>query len=180
MIRFVIQQTNLIMKYLLSFVLLFSSLYLFSQNDIVQKDSIIGISKNKLASHNFHFEAGGSGIGYSINYEYFLLNKRNAKIGIGMGYSYSDESIYIPQMNFLFGESDHHFESGFAVLSSKYIKGGSIRLGYRYQKPKGGVVFRAAFTPIFVSGGKVYDDIWALLLIPGVFPWGGVSIGYSF
>ena len=62
-------------------------------------------------------------------------------------------------------------------IVNKNAKVGVIRLGYRYQKPKGGLMFRAgALIPVSqdeYSEQKMGDDIFYRI-------YGGLSLGYSF
>lgn len=62
---------------------------------------------------------------------------------------------------FVTGDSQDLFDENDEKISNV---AGTVTLGYRYQKPGRGFVFRAGFTPVFTSDG--------------VLPWAGVSFGY--
>lgn len=81
---------------------------------------------------------------------------------------------------FSFGEGSSRFEAGIGLalmaggidnvegFEDEGFSGatGTAALGYRYQRPGGGFVFRVGLTPLFGPGG--------------ILPWGGLSLGYSF
>jgi hypothetical protein len=140
----------------------------------------------RVASNTFFVELGGNAAVYSLNYERFFTPKIGIRIG-GM-YLRADDDIggevgvgLIPVMaTYLLGQGNSHFETGagigFATAgvsdtdlgedwgdSAVY---GTATFGYRYQKPEGGVIFRAGFTPLFADGTLV--------------PWAGISVGYAF
>ena len=88
---------------------------------------------------------------------------------------------FFPVMaTYLLGQGNSHFETalGIGIITAsadieeidEEFSGsdiyGTATLGYRYQKPTGGVIFRAGFTPAFAGGN--------------VIPWVGVSVGYAF
>ncbi len=141
-------------------------------------------------------EGGGNGFLGSVNYDritgpIFEKLKISFRIGIGQNivpFSYSPTLPIAPlvELNLLFGKEKHYFETGFGVNFSSSTDDNyygfhstspkrvttlfpyeTFRLGYRYQKPNGGLFFRAAFTPNFGSQ------------LSGFF-WIGVSLGYSF
>jgi hypothetical protein len=135
------------------------------------------------AKNTFFVELLGNGLLYSLNYERFFTPRLGIRIG-GMYVEGNDEGESValgmfPVMGtYLFTEGNHHFETGlgagFGTAAVDLDVGedwgsavfGTATLGYRYQKPEGGVLFRAGFTPIFGEGGFL--------------PWFGLSVGYAF
>lgn len=139
----------------------------------------------RVASNTFFVELGGNAVAYSLNYERFFTPKIGIRIG-GMYLQADDEGTRVgvglfPVMaTYLLGDGNSHFETGagigFATAGiddSEFGEDwgdsaiyGTATFGYRYQKPEGGVIFRAGFTPIFADGTLL--------------PWAGVSVGYAF
>lgn len=127
--------------------------------------------------------------------------------------------------NYLFGQGNHHLELGlgftpmylkssgihasigytdangvaqydeFIGYTNEFYSFFTPKVGYRYQKPDGGIFFRATFTPPVagfnrigsIQGGKVivemepYNEIFSSAAFFGrkVFPWAGLSIGWT-
>jgi hypothetical protein len=74
----------------------------------------------------------------------------------------------------------HHLEFGLGqvfVYDKEWEPFGSFRLGYRYQKPAGRLLFRAGFTP-FIEYASALEYKERRLV--AFYPSGGVAIGYSF
>ncbi len=111
--------------------------------------------------------------------------------GGGQGFFSSEEVniIVFPVMgNYFIGTGNNKFElgGGFLLGSKEVIPSMGERskssvfsltsvIGYRYQKPEGGFLFRVGATPFLaLSGGEdAYPD-------EGLFLSGGVSFGYAF
>lgn len=129
-------------------------------------------------------EALGNGLIYSVNYERFVAPRIAIRIGgeyLGGSFD-SSESVSLglfPVMGtVLLGEGTHHIELGagltFATANVDLDELGELdaaalptaTIGYRYQKPEPGFIFRIGFTPV------VLDE--------RVLPWGGISLGYAF
>jgi hypothetical protein len=53
---------------------------------------------------------------------------------------------------------------------------GSLRIGYKFQKPKKGLFLKAAFTPLI----KIYQFSKLEQNFSGFLPFVGLSVGYSF
>ena len=137
------------------------------------------------APNAVYFELFGNGLLYSLNYDRLLTPKIAARVGF-MGLAAADDSssagvIATPLMvSYLFGEGNSHFETGIGVMLAaggvESVEGfedesfcgavGTATLGYRYQRPGGGFVFRAGVTPMFNTSN--------------VAPWFGISLGYGF
>jgi hypothetical protein len=140
-----------------------------------------------IATNSIYFEALGNGITYSINYDRMFTENLGARIG----FSYLSELDFIVisfknlvtipvTMNYFLGSGDNKFElgAGFTYVSIDKADvfifeghggsgvAGTATIGYRYQQPGGGFLFRIGFTPLF--NGK------------GILATGGISIGTSF
>ncbi|HKP77068.1 MAG TPA: hypothetical protein VJT67_16170 [Longimicrobiaceae bacterium] len=140
-------------------------------------------------SNTFFVELGGNAILYSLNGEHFFTPKAGLRVGAGyVGVGEDDgagsaDVLLVPVMGtYLLGEGNHHFEVGAGLgyatahvettdVDTDIERGstvcGTATFGYRYQKPTGGVMFRAGFTPMIFSGGSIL-------------PWVGLGVGYAF
>ncbi len=133
-------------------------------------------------------EAGGPGLA-SLNFDTRFSKSEKGlggRIGVG-GFSVNAiPATFIPvELNFLAGKKgSHYFEAGagitFVSLSEKIIFGQGatdntrfkntfehFSIGYRFQPPKGGFLFKIALTPLFNRN----------FFIPYYF---GVGAGYKF
>jgi hypothetical protein len=135
-------------------------------------------------------EAFGHGLFYSLNYERIVLNHNKFKTAVQIGASYYTPksgimALWLPvTVNGIFAvgkRQNHHVELGFGQLFSfdsfrlsennggidygEYFVAG--RLGYRFQKPTGRILIRAAFTPVMNYDGEFH-------------PLGGLAFGYNF
>jgi hypothetical protein len=133
-----------------------------------------------------YFELGGNGIVPTVNYERQLTERLFGRVGLGVLFSSEsdgdeDVTFVVPLMvNYLSHPAgNHHLELGGGLA---FVAGdaqdwydsdddeqisnvvGTATLGYRFQKPVRGFVFKAGVTPVF-------DD-------SDVLPWVGVSFGY--
>jgi len=149
----------------------------------------LGLNTNgqEKANNLIYYELGGVGYGeVSLNYERNIsLNDKvvfapslgfslSSFIHVGGTKSINDNQFFIPlQVNFLFGKKNHHLETGFGMpiaidnekfglVSNIYV----LRLGYRYQQKKSGLIFRTSINPAFVG------------IVPKII--GGISLGYAF
>ena len=134
-------------------------------------------ANTKFKHHSVYLELGGNSGAYSVNYDYSLSVSESAKLAVGTGlsalslYSYHDgpapvqntQFFITPEANLLFGKNSHHLETGASLILFQIPV---LRVGYRYQPRKGGFLFRVGFTP--------------LLFDMDIFPWGGISLGYTF
>jgi len=140
-----------------------------------------------------YLEIGGAAGLWSLNYDRELWEiKENFKLysraGLGMysefnGAGFPDVIIPISNM-VLLGEGTHRVEAGGGItyynwtlrdalkpdgFSRRYDLLGHLILGYRFQKPEGGLMFRVAYTPIIINYSNKPFEHWA-----------GGSIGYAF
>jgi hypothetical protein len=140
----------------------------------------------RVASNTFFVELGGNAVAYSLNYERFFTPRIALRVGGMFLRGEADDGtsatvgLFPVMATYLLGAGNSHFETGAGIglatagVSDTDIGGdwgdsavyGTATFGYRYQKPEGGVIFRAGFTPIYASGTLL--------------PWIGVSVGYGF
>lgn len=143
------------------------------------------------ARNTVYFEGGGNALLYSINYERMVVGGLTARVGVAVFPAWfpwvgeGDDGaalVMVPvQAGYVFGTGDHHLEIGAgatfgnASVDIGDLEGreewvyGSGTVGYRFQRPQGGVVFRATVTPLFIE-----------VLDVGVIPMIGLSLGRSF
>lgn len=143
------------------------------------------------AQNSVYIELGGTGLIYSINYERNLIKGKtlyaNARIGIT---AIPNDYYNVPlELILLKGKKKSFIEVGLGY--SPWIEPNSYKdnfrresytrvshyfvpkLGYRYQKPKGGFLFKISVTPtIFYISDTYYNNDFNL--------WGGISLGYCF
>lgn len=145
----------------------------------------------QFARNAAYFELGGNGIFYTLNYERFFTPKISARGGLmtvsvsgtDSGTDVSATFNVVPLTANYFLGSSHRLELGAGPMlfrltgeadppgAPSQSAGGTTlgltsTLGYRYQSPTGGFLFRAGITPFLVSGSFSV--------------WGGLSVGYAF
>jgi hypothetical protein len=148
--------------------------------------SLLFLASSALAqSRNAAYgELLGNGLLFSANYERRFTDVVAGRIGFAYVTTEDDDgdedqAVAVPLMvNYINRPlSNHHFEaglgtvvvagngSGWASDLDENFSGavGTATIGYRYQKPSGGFVFRAGLTPMFDSGT--------------IAPWFGISFG---
>lgn len=166
-------------------ILIFTTLFIiYSLNVPAQTDSL-NFKKNA-----FYLEIGGVGGHASLNYERSLWRKNQfdiiGRVGLNF-YNMVDfkgdfnPDLTIPFMAGVMYGRQHKAEFGFGQTFSSTIEADLdsgeptrvnhfntiFNLGYRYQKPGGGLLFRCMYTPIIE-----YQEVF--------YHWFGVSIGYTF
>lgn len=152
------------------FSVIFSICYVAGQ--VTQIETIPKIKHNSI-----YVELGGNSLAYSLNYDYTFSLAENTKLAVGAGLGYytmhsyangptpteTNLFFFTPEANLLFGKKSHHLEMGASLLLFAFP---ALRIGYRYQRPQGGFLFRVGFTPFVPNLDFV--------------PWGGISFGYTF
>ncbi|PRY16526.1 hypothetical protein CLV24_101372 [Pontibacter ummariensis] len=137
-----------------------------------------------------YLEVAGNSDTYSINYERILYQQGLLKAGLRAGIGTNlfiledDTGVYpiVPvEAIALLGRERKHFEFGLGytrrftddvdLLRNMYFG----RIGFRYQKPEGGLLVRVALTP-FISPESNTGRTPGTPLIPRF----GFSVGYSF
>ncbi len=124
----------------------------------------------------------------SINYDRIFFDRGRVKYSFGLGfalwqtpkYGEVDWATHVPvQLNAIFGSKNHHPEIGIGFTyrymnttpESKYEKHlFPLRVGYRYQKPDGGLFLRADFLAVYRPNAA---------FTPSVIPSFGFGIGYT-
>ncbi len=139
------------------------------------------------ARNSFYLELLGSGGVYSVNYERLFSVKTNHAYGfrVGPGFNFSGPTGLIGELFTMVGAGSHHGDFGIGFLGSygRDTEGSYFtskraylsavpRLSYRYQKPTGGLMLRAGFTPFIKISGASDTKTFR--------PWFGLSLGYSF
>lgn len=168
------------------------ALFLLAQPVTAQSDKAnitSGIARNTI-----YAEGMGNGQTYSINYDRLFLRKEKfalaGRVGIGVTPNRYKELFYQLPVEIcpLVGKGKHFFETGAGftfiqmvknedlyVTRHPWVAGVLLRTGYRFQKPDGGIFFRAGFLVIFPAA---YSE--GTYFTKHVIPWGGVSLGYTF
>ncbi|MBC5993465.1 hypothetical protein H8S84_11520 [Pontibacter sp. SD6] len=145
--------------------------------------------ENFSAMNAAYLEIAGNGDTYSINFERLFFQqaefKTGLRIGVGTNFFFLPEEtttypIVPVEAIGLFGRREKHFEFGLGytrrftddpdLLQNMYFG----RLGFRYQRPEGGLVVRVALTPFLSSEANVRTPGVALV------PRFGLSVGRSF
>ena len=155
----------------------------------------------KEAKNAFFLDLFGIGGIFGINYERRIFRYKQFAMGIQTGISwyelYDFNNRFNPDLIFPFSFNAyygyiHHLEVGAGPTLSLMVKAhptkftpardllvnGHFTVGYRYQKPDGGFLFRIGYTPVFqvfrISHTLFYSEKRTLR------HWGSVSVGYSF
>ena len=153
------------------------------------------LAGQEVARNALYVELGGSGGVASMNYERRISAAR-LRIGaaqwsvddlLGGG---SESYLIIPlTVSSVRGSGRHHLETGGGVGFGRYSQTSSLDdtkssdsfvtlsgiIGYRFQKPGSGFLFRAVFTPMYGLGDE--DVAWPQR---GFYPLAGISFGYAF
>ncbi len=164
------------------------------------------LAQSPSARNAFYGELVGNGLIYSVNYDRLFSDAIGARIGVSYTAPEMVSLTTIPVMGYYLiplgsGSSKVELGLGIAVLlqpeyqSTSFaaapddkLKGNSVvgtaTVGYRYQRPNGGFVFRVGFTPFF---GTFKHEKPFVPYVPTEYednflfvPWGGISFGYGF
>ena len=155
----------------------------------------------EFSNNTVFFEGFGNGLYSSINFDRILYRDGNFATSFRIGYSQYQTGGLVPmELNFLGMGKITGCYSEFGIGYSPLIGADydmsivSLRLGFRYQQPKGGLFFRAAFLPLYQFPNKdyrervainngVYGNIENSSVTPNAegrfLPWFGLSIGYT-
>ncbi len=144
---------------------------------------------DKLKSNSVQIEAFGQGSAYSLKYERVLINNTRFKTTASAG-----GAIYITnelrgvrqaivvEVTELISFEQHHIEAGVGHSlwntehAAEDIRNGGWhpyltgRVGYRYQKPAGKLLYRIGFMPFFWYKSSLKYDT----------PWLALNFGYCF
>ena len=135
------------------------------------------------SSKTLYFEALGNGVVYSINYDWRFKPGSDgigARIGFGGIYAQKDVVITLPVMvNYLIGKNGHFLELGAGGGFYRFpdnivgdydweaVVGATFSVKYRWQSPKGGLMFTVGWTPLFSN--ELTHPYWM-----------GISFGHAF
>lgn len=168
------------------YIVSLSSFILF----LLTVNTVFAQEKNKIARNLFHLEAFGCGGYGSVNYERLLFDKNDFSIAARIGLStyhlrdYTHQfnpDIIVPIACHAYYGKKHHTELGLGETVGSIVSADKedfepkrntalstvVHIGYRYQKPGGGFLFKIAYTPIIERNKRFIH-------------WGGVSVGYAF
>lgn len=168
-------------------------------------------TKDVLERNTIYAEAFGQGFCYSINYDRLIETEKRFMHSATVGVVFVPQSMqfgdgtYVGMpfsYNWLLGKKSHHVEFGIGLTAlfvnpnshtvSDFYTYLTPKLGYRFQRPNGGVFFRVTATPMIdllnVSTAKMgkeksrnfnsFNNVVGLGY--ALFPWPGLSIGYTF
>ena len=180
-------KSNIFFIALLLFILFFEKIA-FTQNINEASTRPTGIKKNTI-----YGEILGSAFSfYNISFDRIIYHKEDRKISLAIGTQYQARSYFggndwmtsiSPQINYLQG-IQHHLELGIGYVYLASVSGIRItdgvwgiplRIGYRYQKPEGGIFFKAAYTPSILDRRILDKDKTSFLFL-----WGGIALGWTF
>lgn len=161
-----------------------------------QENNIKEIKKNTVYTEFL----GTSATVASIHYDRIIkkFKKSYFDLGLGLGYfppvgaaTYPNYGI-AGSFNWTTGINNNHFEVGIGLTySSGFLQEthgsdhktmealmSSFRIGYKYQKPEGGIFFRVGLTPLVklkefssLDDGEIFYKFWPLI---------GIGAGYTF
>ena len=135
--------------------------------------------KSFAGKNSLQFEFLGNGFLYSLNYERILINREKFKTTAQVGYSMMGmgRQMFPLALTELISFNKNHIELGIGYSYADYLESRLTgRIGYRYQKPGGRLVFRIAFMPWY----EYYKDINTNVVEQRIRPWGGLAAGYNF
>ncbi|WP_146260455.1 hypothetical protein [Algoriphagus chordae] len=167
---------------------------LFAQNE----------SKQFSGRNMIFLEIGGNAGQYAFNYGRLFYQKESFKLTVNVGFSLwmdpiENSTVWNPalplELSALLGKSKHNFEFGVGLtpyleadITSSFESGELVqtkgprnlasilpfRIGYRYQKPEGGLLFRVGYTPFFKFSNSSDEKIEFQALQVGL------GVGWSF
>lgn len=147
---------------------------------------------SSLARNTFYTEVSSKASVYTVNYDRIFSTRKKTTWTYRIGFSVEKEGISMPVgINLLTGLSEHHAEFSFTLIpyvdhykqlfsegnrSDKYLYIVPA-VGYRYQKPSGGLFVKTAVSPlIFLDPPS--DNFWNM--DPKFYIGFMAGIGYSF
>jgi hypothetical protein len=127
----------------------------------------------ELSARNGYFlELGGAGLLYSLNYERRFNDAFSVSVGFGAIPVWGAVATIFPLSVHGWTGTEHHLEYGGGVtLVAQDLDDGRFwvpSMGYRYQRPEGGFLFRATAMGFF----RMNDPIDAI-------PFAGLSAGWA-
>jgi hypothetical protein len=173
----------------LSILLMSASSAVASQYDSLSGQQVVLQPEVIAASgthHALYAELLGSGIFYSLNYEYRLNKWIALRGGGGLMTSSADKSYsnLLLMAMFISNNDGHAFEFGAGGVgvrlkdtdgSGSFGMAGALAVGYRFQTIEGGVMFRVTYTPLYYKRISLSDrniTYWRTMV--------GLSMGFAF
>lgn len=168
---------------------------------LITMDNIYG--QNYKSRNTIYGEfLGTSGSTLSLNYDRIIFESNKMFIDLTAGFGYFpsidnfDPIVGIPiSINITTGVNKLHFEFGFGMTyNAGLIQEGislgdysevsslkaiytTVRIGFKYQKPNGGIFLRAGLTPMYrIKTIEELNNVTVSRLMPLL----GVGVGYSF
>jgi hypothetical protein len=149
-------------------------------------------TENLFRKNTFYLELGGKGPFYSVNYERIFHQRVKVNYSICIGFSIVPDGISLPLgLAAITGKKKHHAEFSLGAtpfiqhyksflakndLSDKVIYI-ALGIGYRYQKPEGGIYFTFGVTPLlFIDPPS--DNPWNIST--RFYPSGHLGLGWNF
>ena len=148
--------------------------------------------RSTFKKNTIYIELGGKGPNYSLNYDRIFYAGNRLAASYRVGFSVMTDAVSLPlALNIITGKQQHHAEFSLGLtpyvdryksflsqtdLSDKYLYITS-GIGYRYQKPTGGLYFTLGATPyIFLDppSHNIFD------VDPEFKLSGHLAVGYSF
>jgi hypothetical protein len=145
-----------------------------------------------LARNSIYADATSKGAYYSINYDRVFRQGERIASTYRVGLSILNNAIAFPLgINFLTGQENDHIEFGLTIVPyienyTKLFSAGNLSdkkiyiipgAGYRFQKPGGGLFFKAIVAPIIFLDPPS-DDFWKM--DGKVYTGGSIGAGISF
>ncbi|WP_242928593.1 hypothetical protein [Pontibacter vulgaris] len=156
-------------------------------------------TQEQIHRNSIFLELAGNGGFYSINYDHILLSADNWRLAGRAGAMYystvsggvkGERTVWLAaplEVSYLRGRGDHFMELGIGLtpLYQEYPEQDVMmqkkeivllpvgRLGYRYQQRKGGMFYKAGFTPMAQFNNERNLGRSKFL------PWFGLAVGYT-
>ena len=148
--------------------------------------------ENNSGKNTFYIELASRGSFYSVNYDHIFHEGNKLSTSFRIGFSIERDAISFPLgLNLITGKENHHAEFGLTLIPfidhyKTFLSGDNLSdkkiyvipfIGYRFQKPSGGIFFKASVSPlIFLDPPS--DDFWNM--DPKVYAYGNIGIGFCF
>jgi len=163
---------------------------LFDSQGIIKKSfSIGGIYASKIREFEFlnsYPYPNTYNFGIPISYNFLIGGKNNyLELGIGISTFYFHGNVYVQE-----GFCGTHFPSEYNTKVKNFDFSLIPKIGYRYQREKGGLFFKATYSPSFnlinvenvnkLNYDRKYSKIEFFNKFQNLILWPGVSLGYTF
>jgi hypothetical protein len=163
----------------------------------------------QMAKNTIYGELLGQGVIASLNFDRIFNTERKWMNSVSVGVLFHPEELSVIGLhetygmpisyNWLLGKKSHHLDLGIGLTpmflyykAMQYAFNLSPKIGYRFQKPEGGIFFKAtamAMADLLHGIAIKYDGKWhhyyssmnnVLSMGLPLIPWLGLSVGYSF